>query len=125
MASYYKWGVKTGFTFVLQFFMLISDGLGGVKMHVAKWILVLATIFEISRAELKSCSEEQEQQTICFNALEGKKTYVSPFPVVLNTQFSIKEIVRIDEDEQSITTQLIFWIIWKDSQIDHSNGTFQ
>ena len=27
---YHKWGVKTGFTFALQFFMLISDGLGGV-----------------------------------------------------------------------------------------------
>ena len=63
--------------------------------------------------------------TICFNALKGEKSYVSPFPVVLNTKFSIKEIVKIDEDEQSITTQLIFWIIWKDSQIDHSNETFQ
>ena len=30
MALYHKWSVKTGFTFVLQFFMLISDGLGGV-----------------------------------------------------------------------------------------------
>ena len=86
-------------------------------MYVAKWILVFTTIFEISWAELKSCSEEQEQQTICFNALKGEKFYVSPFPVVLNTIFGIKEIVRIDEDEQSITTQLIFWIIWKDSRL--------
>ena len=31
MPLYDKWGVKTGFTFVLQFFMLlISDSLGGV-----------------------------------------------------------------------------------------------
>ena len=30
MALYHKWGVKTGFIFALQFFMLISDGLGGV-----------------------------------------------------------------------------------------------
>ena len=30
MALYHKLGVKTGFTFALQFFMLISDGLGGV-----------------------------------------------------------------------------------------------
>ena len=30
MALYQKWGVKTGFTFALQFFMFISDGLGGV-----------------------------------------------------------------------------------------------
>ena len=31
MALYYKWDVKTGFTFALQFFMLISDDLRGVS----------------------------------------------------------------------------------------------
>jgi hypothetical protein len=31
MALYYKWDVKNGFSFVLQFFILISDGLGGVR----------------------------------------------------------------------------------------------
>ena len=31
MALYHKWDVKNGFTFVLQFFSLISDGLGGVR----------------------------------------------------------------------------------------------
>ena len=30
MDSYLKWGVKTGFTIAPKFFMLISDGLGGV-----------------------------------------------------------------------------------------------
>jgi hypothetical protein len=31
MALYYKWDVKNGFAFVLEFFSLISDGLGGVR----------------------------------------------------------------------------------------------
>ena len=31
MAFYHKWNVKNGFTYVLQFFSLISDGLGGVN----------------------------------------------------------------------------------------------
>ena len=30
MALYHKWDVKNGFAFVLRFFSLISDGLGGV-----------------------------------------------------------------------------------------------
>ena len=30
MALYHKWNVKNDFTFVFQFFSLISDGLGGV-----------------------------------------------------------------------------------------------
>jgi hypothetical protein len=28
------WGVKTGFTFAHQFFLLVSDGLGGVSTYV-------------------------------------------------------------------------------------------
>ena len=31
MALYHKWNVKNGFAYVLQFFSLISDGLGGVQ----------------------------------------------------------------------------------------------
>ena len=30
MALYHKWDVKNGFAYVLQFFSLIFDGLGGV-----------------------------------------------------------------------------------------------
>ena len=47
MALYHRWGVKTAFTFALQFFMLISDSLGVVtklailpcyKHHRKLWI---------------------------------------------------------------------------------------
>ena len=31
MALYHKWDVKNGFGYVLQFFSIISDGLGGVS----------------------------------------------------------------------------------------------
>ena len=30
MALYHKWNIKNGFVFVLQLFLLISGGLGGV-----------------------------------------------------------------------------------------------
>ena len=33
MALYDKWGVKTGFTFVLKFFMIISDNLQDVSTY--------------------------------------------------------------------------------------------
>ena len=33
MALYHKWDVKNCFAFVLQFFSLISDGLGGVSSY--------------------------------------------------------------------------------------------
>ena len=37
MDSYHKWDVKNGLPFVLQFFSLISDGLGGVLLDQS-WI---------------------------------------------------------------------------------------
>ena len=42
MALYHKWYVKNGFAYVLQFFSLISDGLGGV------WPVVFACQLSIS-----------------------------------------------------------------------------
>jgi hypothetical protein len=34
MALYHKWDVKNDFAYVLQFFSLISDGLGGVRLQI-------------------------------------------------------------------------------------------
>ena len=95
------------------------------KMNVAICVLVLVALFQLNWAELKSCLEEQNQQTICFKAMHGEIGYVNPFPVVVNTLFDLKEIVDIDEDEKSITAQLLFSIFWKDSQIYRSNGTLK
>jgi hypothetical protein len=36
MALYHKWDVKNGFAYVLQFFSLISDCLGGVGYLVGQ-----------------------------------------------------------------------------------------
>ena len=47
MALYDKWGVKTGFSLVLQFFMLISDILGGV-IHETKVYLVKGSLYSES-----------------------------------------------------------------------------
>ena len=33
-ALYYTWDVKNGFAYLLQFFSLILDGLGGVKTNL-------------------------------------------------------------------------------------------
>ena len=46
LALYHKWGVKTGPTFALQFFMFISDGLDGVAC------LLIATSMNFRQAIL-------------------------------------------------------------------------
>ena len=42
MALYHKWGVKNDFTFVLQFFLLISDSLGCVKSLLSNLYTVVS-----------------------------------------------------------------------------------
>jgi hypothetical protein len=41
MALYHKWDVKNDFAYVLQFFSLISDGLGSVPNAPYSWITAL------------------------------------------------------------------------------------
>ena len=41
MALYHRLGVETGFTFALQFFMLISEGLDGVYTFPIHELLLL------------------------------------------------------------------------------------
>ena len=45
MALYHKWDVKNDFTNLLQFFLLISDGLGGVLWFVVNMVRDHGTMF--------------------------------------------------------------------------------
>ena len=44
MALYHKWDVKNDFAYVLQFFSLISDGLGSVRKNThLRYLLIMVT----------------------------------------------------------------------------------
>ena len=60
-ALYHKWDVKNGFSFVLQFFSLISDGLGGVLDEISK------------------CSKFVGPHIIFSKGNEGKSCEITPF----------------------------------------------
>ena len=52
----------------------------GHKMNIFKSLLVTLCLFEVNLASLKSCSENQTHQQLCFM---GNAGYAKPFPVVL------------------------------------------
>ena len=89
-------------------------------MNVLKIILVLATICELNWALLQSCNKETEKPRIC---LKGQDGFSEPFPVNLNTTLYLEQIVGIDEDEKSISVQMMFISKWKVSGLDRSNTT--
>ena len=85
-----------------------------------KIILVLGTIFELNWAQLQSCDEEKDHPKICS---KGQNGFSEPFPVNLNTTMYLDQIVGIDEDDKSISIQMSFISVWKDSRLDRSDTT--
>ena len=47
MALYHKWDVKNAIAFVLEFFSLISDGLGGVQLFFSYFFFSLLKVFAL------------------------------------------------------------------------------
>ena len=89
-------------------------------MYLAKSLILFTCIFKLNHALLKSCLKEEEAHKICHKRNEG---YLKPFPLNLTTRVELKEIVDIDEDEKSITLQIIMLTAWKDSEIGRSNAS--
>ena len=72
------------------------------------------------RAQLLSCSNETETPKVCFT---GNTSNLDPFPMVLNTELVLQEIVGIDENEKSISIQMGLVSFWKVFELDRSNRT--
>ena len=89
-------------------------------MHLLRIVFFSALLFDIILAELESCLKEYDHPKICFVDKEG---YVDPFPLVLNTILHLREIVAINEEENSVSIQVNLYSFWKDPGLDRSNGT--
>ena len=55
MALYHKWDVKNGFAYVLQFFSLISDGIGGVKGILSKEKVITVDLITRESIDTTGC----------------------------------------------------------------------
>ena len=73
---------------------------------------------EIS-ANLRSCSEKHEKQEVCFR----DKAYDNPFPIVLDTDLHLKEIIEISEDKNSVSLFIDLWTLWTDPGLGLSNNS--
>ena len=108
--------------------MIVWDGLVVLVLLVhlkvsmiRKQEILLTSIFGLNcTAQLLSCSNETESPKVCFT---GNTSNLDPFPMVLNTELVLQEIVGIDENEKSISIQMRLVSIWKVSGLDRSTGT--
>ena len=84
--------------------------------HGFKYLLFVLSILKPSVAklrisDLKNCKEESHESRIC---LTGENGYFKPFPVIVDSQLIVRNIVGIDENKKSISLQLQLWTRWDD-----------
>ena len=89
------------------------------KMNLTRFLIVTVCLLDDVVFCLQNCLVEKDQQRVCFRG----KSYNNPFPVVLETTLYLQEIVKIDEEENSICIQVDLFTTWTDPDIDASNGT--
>ena len=94
----------------------IVDG----KMHLFGWLFLIICNFKPNWANLRGCAEKHDQLELC---LTNKDSYSPPFPVVVNTDLYLKEIIEIDGNKKSIKVQADLWAYWKDGGIALSNDS--
>ena len=73
-------------------------------------------------ADLKSCYEEYNQPKICLN---NKENYKNPFPVTISIELVLREFVKIDEEDNLISIQMLMYSTWTDPQLASSNKTIK
>ena len=72
MALYHKWDVNNDFTYVLQFFSLISDSLGSVAGHLNDALKLIRTNLEYKVSLIKVCIESSLQPLIQLHVILGR-----------------------------------------------------
>ena len=91
-------------------------------MHVWGYLFLIICNFEPNWANLRGCAEKHDQLELCLTKQDG---YSEPFPVVVNTNLDLKEIIEIDTNKKSIKIQADLWTWWKDEGVALSNDSLK
>ena len=84
------------------------------------WLFL--TFLKVSTAELKSCDEEFDQESICTT-----KDFSPIFPpgksaTILETELRLLDVHQINLDEKSISLYIELFTFWNDTGISTSKG---
>ena len=75
-------------------------------------------IARLKISDLKSCKEERHESIIC---LTGENGYFKPFPVFVDSDLVLENIIEIDQNKNSISAQFTLITHWVDTGIALSN----
>ena len=86
-------------------------------------ILIISCQFELSFANLKFCPKpgDQPSNKEAFVCLTNETGYSAPFPINLGLNLYFNNVIKIDEDSNSISIQAELWTYWNDPGLDHNH----
>ena len=93
-------------------------------MFIFKYILIILCLNELCFAELKLCSQppEKPSKKKAFICLTNETGYSVPFPINLTLDVYLKNIIKIDEDSNSISIQAKLLASWTDPGLNLNYG---
>ena len=91
-------------------------------MLIFKYTLIISGVCELCFANLKLCSEPADKPSkkeafICFTNETG---YSAPVMTNLVLEVTFRNVIKIDEDLNSISIQAELWTYWTDLGLDHN-----
>ena len=94
-------------------------------MFVIKYIrhtLIISLLCGLSFANLKFCSQSQDKLFEIKACLTNETGYSAPFPLSLDLDVTLKNIIKIDEDSNSISIQANLLTSWTDPGLSLNHG---
>ena len=73
-------------------------------------------------SDLKNCKEKKHESKIC---LTGENGYFKPFPVNVDSELILRNIMEIDENKNSISAHFELFTWWLDPGIALSNNSLE
>ena len=90
------------------------------NMFIFNCMLIISGLCELIFAELKLCSEPQDKKSKkeAFICLTNETDYSVPLQIRLDLEVYFKNIIKIDEDLNSISIQADLWTYWIDPGLE-------
>ena len=93
-------------------------------MFLFKYVLIISGLYQLSFANLKLCSEPQDEPSKekAFICVTNETGYSAPFPIHLTLEVYFINIIKIDENLNLISIQVELWTYWNDSGLNLKKG---
>ena len=90
-------------------------------MKISCYIIISCLIVSETNGKILTCKESVESN-VCFN-VEQKEDYVDsinpkPWPTEIDIGLKIRDILDVDENQQTVTLSMKAHLEWKDSRLD-------